>query len=158
MRPALFEKVESKFRRADTTDFNVGQDVVVTLRIIEGDKERLQDFEGTVIARKGDGLSEMFTVRRLVGEEGVERTFPLHSPRIVAIKAKRQGKTRRSKLYFLRERVGKARKLRERRISAEAKEAARQARIEKQRREAEAAAVLERARAEAPTPEPVAGA
>src|SRR5262249_34911581 len=127
--------------------------IVVTLRISEGVdekgkvKERLQDFEGEVIARKGRGLDEMFTVRRLVGEEGVERTFPIHSPRIAAIKTRRSGKVRRCKLYYLRERVGGARKLRERRISAEQREAATKAKTEKARAMADAAEVATRAKA-----------
>lgn len=147
MRHPLFDVVESRFKRANELDFQVGDTVVVTIRIVEGDKERLQDFEGTVIARKGRGLDEMFTVRRLVGEEGVERTFPVHSPKIVAIKTRRSGRVRRCKLYYLRERVGKARKLRERRVSAESRRAAAEARAARARATAEAAAVVERAKA-----------
>jgi large subunit ribosomal protein L19 len=131
MRNPLFDVIESKYRRSSALDFEIGDTVVVTLRIVEGDKERLQDFEGTVIARKGSGLDQMFTVRRLVGNEGVERAFPLHSPRIVSIKTTRSGKVRRGKLYFLRDRVGRARRLRERRISAEARKAAADARAAK---------------------------
>jgi len=133
MRNPLLDVVENKHRRTNALDFAVGDTVVVTYKIIEGSKERLQDFEGTVIARRGRGLDEMFTVRRLIGNEGVERMFPLHSPRIVAIKAARSGKVRRCKLYFLRDRVGKARRLRERRVSAAAREAAAKARMEKTR-------------------------
>jgi large subunit ribosomal protein L19 len=124
MRHPLFDIVEKKYKRTGDLAFDIGDTVVVTLRIVEGDKERLQDFEGTLIARRGYGLDEMFTVRRLVGDEGVERTFPLHSPKIAAIKIKRSGKVRRSKLYYLRARVGKARKLRERRVSADARKEA----------------------------------
>jgi large subunit ribosomal protein L19 len=80
----------------------------VRCKIKEGDKERIQVFTGTVIARKGRGINEMFTVRRMVGSEGVERIFPLHSPNVMDIKATRSGKTRRAKLYYLRERTGKA--------------------------------------------------
>src|SRR5262245_45977855 len=148
MRNPIFDVVEKKNKRAGTLDFDIGDTVTVTLRIVEGEKERLQDFEGEVIARKGSSLDEMFTVRRLVGEEGVERVFPLHSPKIAAIKVKRSGKVRRGKLYFLRERVGKARKLKERRISAEARDAAAKAKAEKARRTAEAADVAVRAGAE----------
>jgi large subunit ribosomal protein L19 len=142
MRHPLFDLVEGKHKREVNLDFNVGDTVRVTIKIIEGNKERLQNFEGTVIARKGRGLDEMFTVRKLVGNEGVERAFPLHSPKIVAVHSVRQGKIRRCKLYFLRDRVGKARKLRERRISAEARKAAQEARAAKARalREAEEAA------------------
>ncbi len=144
MRHPLFDVVEKRFKRSNGLDFQIGDTVVVTIRIVEGDKERLQDFEGTVIARKGRGLDEMFTVRRLVGEEGVERTFPLHSPKIVAIRTRRGGRVRRCKLYFLRDRVGKARKLRERRISAESRRAAAEARAARARAAAEAAEVVER--------------
>ena len=139
MRNPLFDVVERKYKRQSELDFEIGDTVVVTIRIVEGGKERLQDFEGTVIARRGTGLDEMFTVRRIVGDEGVERTFPIHSPKVVAIKTRRSGKVRRCKLYYLRERVGKARKLRERRISAAQRKAAEEARAEKRRREAEAA-------------------
>jgi large subunit ribosomal protein L19 len=139
MRNPLFDVVEKKYKRANELDFEIGDTVVVTIRIAEGGKERLQDFEGTVIARRGQGLDEMFTVRRIVADQGVERTFPIHSPKIVAIKTLRSGKVRRCKLYYLRQRVGKARKLRERRISAAQRRAAEEARAEKRRREAEAA-------------------
>jgi large subunit ribosomal protein L19 len=141
----LFELVESKYRRGTELAFAVGDTVVVTLKIAEGDKERLQDFEGVVIARRGRALDEMFTVRRLVGDEGVERVFPLHSPKIASIKVRRSGKVRRSKLYFLRDRVGKARKLRERRVSAEAKQQSEAARRAKQEALAEADRVVARA-------------
>jgi large subunit ribosomal protein L19 len=128
MRNPLFDVIEKKYNRQTPLDFEIGDTVVVTIRIVEGGKERLQDFEGTLIARKGRGLDEMFIVRRLVANEGVERIFPVHSPRVAAIKTVRSGKVRRCKLYFLRDRVGKARKLRERRVSAAARQAAAQAR------------------------------
>ncbi len=133
MRNPLFDVVQQKHQRAEELHFDIGDTVVITLRIVEGNKERLQDFEGTVISRKGGGLDEMFTVRRLIGDQGVERIFPIHSPKIVAIKTKRSGKVRRCKLYYLRDRVGKARKLRERRISAEARRAAAEMRSAKSR-------------------------
>jgi large subunit ribosomal protein L19 len=133
MRNPLFDVVEKKYRRSSDLDFDIGDTVVVTIRIVEGAKERLQDFEGTVIARRGRGLDEMFTVRRIVANEGVERTFPIHSPRVAAIRVARSGKVRRCKLYFLRDRVGKARRLRERRISAEARRLAAEARAAKAR-------------------------
>ncbi len=141
MRNPLLDVIENKYKRQNELDFEIGDTVVVTIRIIEGGKERLQDYEGTVIARKGRGLDEMFTVRRIVGDQGVERTFPIHSPKVVSIATKRRGKVRRCKLYFLRDRVGKARKLKERRISAVQRRAAEEARAEKRRREAEAAEV-----------------
>ena len=150
MRNPLYDVVDKKFARTTPLDFEIGDTVVVTIRIVEGGKERLQDFEGTVIARKGRGLDEMFTVRRILGNEGVERTFPLHSPRIVAIKTTRSGKVRRCKLYFLRARVGKARRLRERRISAEARRAAAAARAAKARALKEAQEAVAAAKAPAP--------
>lgn len=155
MKNLKLDLVEKQYRRSQGLDFEIGDTVVVTLRIVEGDKERLQDYEGTVIARRGAGLDEMFTVRRLVGNEGVERTFPIHSPRIVSIKTIRSGQVRRGKLYFLRDRVGRARRLRERRISAEARKAAAESRAAKARaareaQEAVAAAKAETAMAGAP--------
>ena len=146
MRNPLFDAVDKKYARPTGLDFEIGDTVVVTIRIIEGGKERLQDFEGTVIARRGKKLDEMFTVRRIVANEGVERTFPVHSPRVAAIKTIRSGKIRRCKLYFLRDRVGKARRLRERRISAAARAAAAQARAEKARAMREAQEAVEAAK------------
>lgn len=148
MKNALLQKLENKFRRSNPVDFEIGDTVVVTVRIIEGEKERLQDFEGTVIARRGHGLDEMFTVRKIVANEGVERTFPLHSPKIAAIKTSRSGKVRRAKLYYLRDRVGKSRKLRERRITAEQRKAASEARTAKARAVAEAQEAVAASRAE----------
>ena len=147
MRNPLFDIAEKQYRRPNELDFEIGDTVVVTIRIVEGSRERLQDFEGTVIARSGEGLSEMFTVRRLVSNEGVERIFPIHSPRIASIKTVRSGKVRRCKLYFLRDRVGKARRLRERRISAEARRAAADARAAKARAMQEAQEAVEAAKA-----------
>ncbi|MCG3128016.1 MAG: 50S ribosomal protein L19 [Phycisphaerae bacterium] len=149
MRHPLLDAAEQKYQRSNALSFEIGDTVAVTMRIIEGDKERLQDFIGTVIARRGRGTSETFIVRRLVGNEGVERCFPLHSPKVATVKVVRSGKVRRCKLYFLRERVGKARKLRERRISAEARKAASEARAAKANAVAEAAAVVESSRGEA---------
>ncbi len=148
MKNPLVDAVEKKYRRSNDLDFEIGDTVVVTIRIVEGNRERLQDFEGTVIARRGRGLDEMFTVRRIVANEGVERTFPLHSPRIAAIRTVRSGKVRRAKLYFLRERVGKARRLRERRISAEARKAAADARAAKTRALQEAQEAVAAAKSE----------
>jgi len=148
MRNPLFDVVEAKYRRPHDLEFEIGDTVVVTTRIVEGEKERLQDFEGTVIARKGGGMDEMFTVRKLVGNEGVERTFPVHSPKVSAIRVVRHGRVRRCKLYYLRDRVGKARKLRQRRISAEARRAAAEARAAKARAMAEAQEAIETAQSE----------
>jgi large subunit ribosomal protein L19 len=159
MKHPLLDAVDKKYRRTSELDFTIGDTVVVTLRIVEGTKERLQDFEGTVIARRGAGLDEMFTVRRLIGNEGVERTFPLHTPRIVSIKAVRSGKVRRCKLYFLRDRVGKARRLREKRISAEARRAAAEARASKARalRDAQDAVAASKATENTPADTEMAG-
>lgn len=101
--------------RRDLPPFRVGDTVRVHVNIQEGDKERIQVFSGVVIARSGSGTREMFTVRRIVNNEGVERKFPLHSPRIAKVEVKRSGVVRRAKLYFLRDRVGKAVRLKERR-------------------------------------------
>jgi large subunit ribosomal protein L19 len=102
---------------AEITDFTIGDTVDVHTKILEGDKERIQVFSGVVIARSGSGAREMFTVRRIVAGEGVERKFPLHSPKIAKVDVKRSGVTRRAKLYYLRDRVGKAVRLRERKTS-----------------------------------------
>ena len=115
MRNKLMALVEEAGRRKDALAFAIGDQVEVHQRILEGQKERVQIFSGTVIARRGDGLREMFTVRRIVQGEGVERVFPLHSPKIAKVVVKRTGEVRRAKLYYLRKRVGKATRLRERR-------------------------------------------
>lgn len=107
--------VEQSSLKTTVPQFQVGDTVDVHTKILEGDKERIQLFSGTVIARSGGGSREMFTVRRIVSGEGVERKFPLHSPKIAKIDVKRSGIVRRAKLYFLRDRVGKAVRLRERR-------------------------------------------
>src|ERR1700704_554107 len=114
MKNRIMALVEEANRKKELPTFAIGDTVDVHLRILEGQKERIQVFSGTVISRKGDGLREMFTVRRIVQGEGVERQFPLHSPRIATIEVKRTGKVRRAKLYYLRDRVGKATRLRER--------------------------------------------
>jgi large subunit ribosomal protein L19 len=113
----LIDLVEQKHLKKDIPDFAVGCTVDVRTRIREGGKERVQVFNGVVIARQGRGFNESFTVRRIVNNEGVERIFMLHSPMVAGIEVRRRGKVRRAKLYFLRERVGKARRLRELRVS-----------------------------------------
>ena len=110
---SVIEEVDKKNVRTDLPEMRVGDDVDVTLKVIEGETERTQVFSGTVIGKKGSGLRQSFTVRRIVQGEGVERVFPLCSPAIVSIKTTRSGKTRQSKLYYLRKRVGKATKVRE---------------------------------------------
>jgi len=118
MKNKLLTLVEESGYRKDTTEFNIGDQVEVHQRILEGQKERIQIFSGTVIARRGNGMRETFTVRRIVQGEGVERVFPLHSPKIAKVEMKRTGRVRRAKLYYLRERVGKATRLAERRGKA----------------------------------------
>ena len=113
MQNALLSLVEKASLRTDVPDFRIGDRVEVHQRILEGPKERVQIFEGDVIARQNGGVSETFTVRRLVQGEGVERIFPVHSPRIVKIVVKKAGLVRRAKLYYLRDRVGKATKIRD---------------------------------------------
>jgi large subunit ribosomal protein L19 len=115
MKNKLLALVEEANLKKDIPEFSIGDQVDVHQRILEGQKERTQVFSGVVIARRGDGMREMFTVRRIVQGEGVERVFPLHSPKIVKVEVKRTGRVRRAKLYYLRDRVGKATRLRERR-------------------------------------------
>lgn len=114
MRHKLFEVAEAGSLREEPFNFTVGDTVDVHCRILEGNKERTQIFSGVVIARRGQGMGESFTVRRIVAGEGVERTFPCNSPKISAIDVKRHGRVRRAKLFYLRERTGKATRLRER--------------------------------------------
>jgi large subunit ribosomal protein L19 len=115
MSQQIMDLVEKTQLKAETPEFEIGDTVEVHTKILEGDKERVQVFAGTVIARSGSGCREMFTVRRIVAGEGVERKFPLHSPRIEKVVVKRSSVVRRAKLYFLRDRVGKAVRLKERR-------------------------------------------
>lgn len=111
----LINSVEEGYKR-EVTPFNVGDTVRVFMKVIEGDKERIQPFEGTVIARKGGGIRETFMVRKISFGVGVERIFPLHSNFIQEIKVVRQGDVKRAKLYFLREKKGKAAKLKEKQL------------------------------------------
>ena len=110
--------VEASSLKSEVPQFEIGDTVDVHTRILEGEKERIQIFNGVVIARSGSGSREMFVVRRIVAGEGVERKFPLHSPKIAKIEVKRSGVSRRAKLYYLRDRVGKAVRLREKRDEA----------------------------------------
>jgi large subunit ribosomal protein L19 len=107
MNRALLDKIEAEQFRKDRADFAVGDTVRVHTRVIEGDKERIQVFTGVVIGRRGRGLNETFTVRRISYGEGVERVFPLHSPLIEKIEVERKGAVRRAKLTYLRKRLGK---------------------------------------------------
>ncbi len=104
---ALLDKIESEQLKKELADFAVGDTVRVHTRVIEGDKERIQVFSGVVIARRGRGINETFTVRRISYGEGVERVFPLHSPLIEKIEVERKGAVRRAKLTYLRKRLGK---------------------------------------------------
>ena len=99
--------------KAEVPNIEIGDTIKIDVNIREGERERIQVFEGTVIARKGSGVSETFTVRRVSYGVGVERVFPLHSPNVQGVKLVRKGHVRRAKLYYLRDRVGKAAKLRE---------------------------------------------
>lgn len=111
----ILAAVEESSLREEIPHFEIGDTVDVHTRILEGDKERIQIFTGVVIARSGAGTREMFTVRRIVNNEGVERKFPIHSPRVAKVEVKRSGVVRRAKLYYLRDRTGKAVRLKERR-------------------------------------------
>jgi large subunit ribosomal protein L19 len=107
MSQALFDKIESEQFRKDAAKFNVGDTVRVHTKVKEGEKERIQVFAGVVIGRRGHGLNETFTVRRISYGEGVERVFPVHSPRVEEIEVERQGNVRRAKLTYLRKRLGR---------------------------------------------------
>jgi large subunit ribosomal protein L19 len=111
----LLAAVEASSLKPDVAAFEIGDTVDVHTRILEGEKERIQIFNGVVIAKSGAGSREMFTVRRIVAGEGVERKFPIHSPKIAKIEVKRSGVSRRAKLYYLRDRSGKSTRLREKR-------------------------------------------
>ena len=111
MKTEILDAVENKNLKDKVPHFEIGDIVDVHCRITEGEKVRTQIFNGTVIARRGRGINETFTVRRIIGGEGVERIFPLHSPNVLDIKPVRSGKARRAKLYYLRKRTGKAVKL-----------------------------------------------
>ena len=109
----LIKAFTSEQLKSEVPTLNVGDTIRVHNRIKEGSRERIQMFEGTVIAKKGSGVSETFTVRRVSYGVGIERVFPLHSPNVVDVKVVRSGKVRRAKLYYLRDRVGKAAKVKE---------------------------------------------
>jgi large subunit ribosomal protein L19 len=119
MKNPFIELVEQNSQKPEVPEFDVGDQVEVHQRILEGEKERVQIFAGVVIGRRGEGMRETFTVRRIVQGEGVERIFPLHSPKIAKVEVKRRGAVRRAKLYYLRGRVGKATRLRERRVKSD---------------------------------------
>ena len=110
----IVDQIEKESMRTDLPAFNIGDTVKVWVKVVEGNRERLQGYEGVVIARKNGGVRETFTVRRISFGVGVERTFPIHSPKIDHIDIVRKGDVRRAKLYYLRERTGKAAKVKER--------------------------------------------
>ena len=118
MSQQILDLVEKTSIKDEPPQFEIGDTVDVHMKILEGEKERIQIFNGVVIARSGSGSREMFTVRRIVAGQGVERKFPVHSPRIAKVEVKRSGVVRRAKLYFLRDRVGKAVRLKERRADS----------------------------------------
>ena len=111
----MLDKLNQEQCKQDITDFNIGDTVKVHSKIIEGDNERIQIFTGIVIARKGSGVNETFTVRRVSYGQGVERVFPINSPRVAKIEVERKGKVRRAKLYYLRDKIGKASRVKENR-------------------------------------------
>ena len=123
MSDKLIKLVEEKCKKAEVSKFEIGDTVDVHCRILEGEKERIQVFNGVVIARSGSGTREMFIVRRIVAGEGVERKFALHSPRIAKVETIRSAIVRRAKLYFLRDRVGKAVRLKGRPVKRSVEEA-----------------------------------
>ena len=110
---SIIDAINQENVKQNIPEFNVGDTVKVMVKVIEGDRERLQAFEGIVIARKHGGISETFTVRRISFGVGVEKTFPIHSPKVADIQVVRRGKVRRAKLYYLRARTGKAAKVKE---------------------------------------------
>jgi len=107
MNQVILDKIESEQYRKDNANFAVGDTVRVHTKVVEGDKERIQIFTGVVIGRRGHGINSMFTVRRISYGEGVERVFPLHSPRVDKVEVERKGSVRRAKLTYLRQRIGK---------------------------------------------------
>lgn len=149
MRNRFLTEVEQSSLREKPLKFEIGDTVDVHVRILEGDKERVQIYNGVVIAMSGSGTREMFTVRRIVQGEGVERKFPVNSPRIADVVVKRSGKVRRAKLYFLRERSGKAVRLKERFDTSPAAIEARAARAERKAERKAAKVASKKAKAEA---------
>ena len=110
---SVMDKIRTAQVRAERHQFNIGDTVKVSVKIVEGDNERIQAFQGTVIARHGSGIEETFTVRRVQAGQGVERVFPINSPRLEKVEVIRQGAVRRAKLYYLRDKVGKAARVKE---------------------------------------------
>ena len=111
----ILDKINSEQCKENIPEFNIGDTVKVHSKIIEGDTERIQVFKGIVIAKKGSGVQETFTVRKVAFGNGMERVFPINSPRVAKIEVEREGRVRRSKLYYLRDRIGKAARVKEKR-------------------------------------------
>jgi large subunit ribosomal protein L19 len=122
----LIQLVEDAAKKPQPLKFQIGDTVTVNVRIVEGDKERIQAYTGVVIARRGKGMGESFIVRRIVNNEGVERIFPVHSPKIASVEVVRSGHVRRAKLYYLRDRVGKSRRIRDKKKGTQVKAPAEQ--------------------------------
>ena len=110
---SVLDKIRKEQVKSDVTEFNIGDTIRIHVKIIEGETERIQQFQGTVIAKRGSGIEETFTVRRVQAGQGVERVFPVNSPRIDKIEVVRRGQVRRAKLYYLRDKVGKAARVKE---------------------------------------------
>lgn len=110
---SVLDKIRKEQVKSDVTQFNIGDTIRIYVKIIEGETERIQQFQGTVIAKRGSGIEETFTVRRVQAGQGVERVFPVNSPRIDKIEVVRRGQVRRAKLYYLRDKVGKAARVKE---------------------------------------------
>lgn len=111
----LIESINASILKTDIPPFDIGDTINVHVRIVEGDRERVQVYQGVLIGRRGRGISDMITVRRVVDDIGIERQFPVHSPMIAKYEIVRRADARRAKLYYLRDRVGKSRRLRDRR-------------------------------------------
>lgn len=107
--------VDNQYLRTDIPDFGPGDEVKVHVKVVEGNKERVQVFQGNIIARQGSGVAETYTVRKVSYGVGVERTFPVHAPTVVKLEVLKRGDVRRAKLYYVRDRIGKAAKIREKR-------------------------------------------
>ena len=145
----IIQQIEKQYRKEELPDFKVGDTVEVEVTIVEGEKERIQIFSGTVISIKGKGIGRTFTVRRIVQGEGVERTFPYHSPKVGNVRVKKTGVVRRAKLYYLRDRTGKGTRIKEMTGSRLAKRKKRNAEREEVKAKAIAAAEAAAAEAEA---------
>ena len=116
LKMTILDKIRKEQVRENRHEFNVGDTVKISVKIVEGDNERIQQFQGVVIARRGSGIEETFTVRRVQAGQGVERVFPINSPRLEKVEVIRRGAVRRAKLYYLRDKVGRDARVKERRV------------------------------------------